>query len=37
MDNETLKNLRERRSIRRYKKEQITEEQLNAILAPSRR
>ncbi len=32
MDNETLKNLRERRSIRRYKKEQITEEQLNAIL-----
>ena len=32
MDNETLKNLRERRSIRRYKKEQITEEQLNALL-----
>lgn len=32
MDNETLKNLRERRSIRRYKKEQITEEQLNVIL-----
>ena len=32
MDNETLKNLRERRIIRRYKKEQITEEQLNAIL-----
>ena len=32
MDNAVLKNLRERRSIRRYKSEQITEEQLNAIL-----
>lgn len=32
MDNEVLKNLRERRSIRSYKKEQIAEEQLQAIL-----
>jgi nitroreductase len=30
--NETLKALKERRSIRRYKDEQITEEQLNQIL-----
>ncbi len=30
--NETLKVLKERRSIRRYKNEQITEEQLNQIL-----
>ncbi len=32
MDNEVLKALRERRSIRRYKKEQITEEELKAVL-----
>lgn len=30
--NETLKTLKERRSIRKYKKEQISEEQLNLIL-----
>ena len=30
--NETLKTLKERRSIRQYKKEQITDEQLNQIL-----
>ncbi len=30
--NETLKVLRERRSVRRYKAEQITDEELNAIL-----
>lgn len=30
--NETLKNIRERRSIRKYKAEQITEAELNAIL-----
>ncbi|WP_455539458.1 nitroreductase [Terrisporobacter sp.] len=30
--NETLKNLKERRSIRKYKKEQVTDEQLNQIL-----
>ena len=32
MDNETLRTLRERRSIRKYKKEQVREEQLQAIL-----
>jgi nitroreductase len=32
MDNAVLKNLRERRSIRKYKKEQISEEQLDAVL-----
>ncbi len=32
MDNAILKIMRERRSIRKYKKEQITEEQLQAIL-----
>ena len=30
--NETLKNIRERRSIRKYKAEQITDTELNAIL-----
>ena len=30
--NETLRTLKERRSIRQYKKEQINEEQLNLIL-----
>ena len=30
--NETLKTLKERRSIRKYKKEQISEEELNLIL-----
>lgn len=30
--NETLKTLKERRSIRKYKKEQISDEQLNLIL-----
>ena len=32
MDNETLRVLRERRSIRKYKKEQIKDEELDAIL-----
>lgn len=32
MDNEILKNMRERRSIRKYKKDQIAEDQLQAIL-----
>jgi nitroreductase len=32
MDNEVLKALRERRSIRRYKPEQITDEELQAVL-----
>ena len=32
MDNETLRTLRERRSVRKYKKEQVSEEQLQAIL-----
>ena len=32
MDNETLRVVRERRSIRKYKKEQIKDEELDAIL-----
>ena len=32
MDNEVLKALRERRSIRRFKPEQITDEELQAVL-----
>ena len=32
MDNEILKALRERRSIRRYKPEQISDEALQAVL-----
>lgn len=32
MDNELLKLLRERRSVRQYKPEQITDEELNAVL-----
>ena len=32
MTNETLKVLKERRSIRKYKAEQIKDEELNAIL-----
>ena len=32
MNNEILKNIRERRSIRRYKEEQIKDEELQAVL-----
>ena len=32
MHNEILKNIRERRSIRRYKEEQIKDEELQAVL-----
>ncbi len=32
MENEVLKAIKERRSIRRFKKEQITDEELNAVL-----
>ena len=32
MENEVLKAIRERRSIRRYKPEQITDEELRAVL-----
>ena len=32
MDNEVLRALRERRSVRKFKKEQITDEQLKAVL-----
>ena len=32
MDNEVLKAIRERRSIRRFKPEQVTDEELNTIL-----
>ena len=32
MDNEVLKNIKERRSVRRFKKEQIADEALNTVL-----
>ena len=32
MENEVLKAIKERRSIRRFKKEQVTNEQLNTVL-----
>ena len=32
MDNEILKNIKERRSVRRFKQEQITDEELNTVL-----
>lgn len=32
MDNEVLRNIRERRSIRRYKSEQVSDEELKAVL-----